>query len=134
MTESMIKNQVCEFCGGNFTAHRATAKYCSSKCRSAAYRQAKKFDTMKLSLGLSMLKRRSLKSRFELLMNVDPVLMKMFYQLEQDFGAEATEQAFEIAWIVFQKYIETWNGLKVLRMDIGNKASEITHFLESDTE
>lgn len=32
----MIKN--CEMCGREFLAQRSTAKYCSAKCKQAAYR------------------------------------------------------------------------------------------------
>lgn len=124
MKEYVLHNQVCEFCGGNFTAYRSTAKFCSAKCRAASHRQAAKFKTMELSTGISLLNRRSLKSRFELLMNVDINLLKMFYQFEQEFGSDATEQAFEIAWIVFNKYIHHWNDTEITRYDFNSDDSE----------
>ena len=34
----MIKN--CEICGREYVAQRSTAKYCSAKCKQAAYRGA----------------------------------------------------------------------------------------------
>lgn len=38
MNEQSLVARICGFCGVTFYAHRADAKYCSSRCRMAASR------------------------------------------------------------------------------------------------
>lgn len=132
MKEIEIKNQVCEFCGGYFTAYRDTAKYCSDRCRAASHRQAAKFKTIELQLGKSLLKRRSIKQRFDVLMQFEPDILKVVYEIERKHGSEVAEEVFEIAWMSFRKFIEKWNKMDILRMDFGKYATSLDDVKEAE--
>ena len=128
------KNQICEFCGTYFTAARNTKKYCSDKCRAAAHRQAATFKSVDLYQGSSLLKRRNIKKRYEVLKNFDNQIPGMILNIELAYGSNAAEQAFEIAWRIFRKYIEEWNKAEIERSVLFIGDEEIMSSTLSTTE
>jgi len=43
---SKVRKKACAYCGQEFTAKRCDARYCSSRCRSAVYRQRKRVEKL----------------------------------------------------------------------------------------
>ena len=90
---------VCEVCGQSFVAHRTDAKYCSGKCRVAAYRRRAAADKRSREMMMTL----EGYALIDKLRKIAPAAAASVEKLIEVQGVACTEAAVKLALTAYSE-------------------------------